>query len=184
MREPAQAHGHAPMREVDPTLDQLLELANKLTETDRKQLLDQLALRQQKQPNRDDRDLNMWATAVYDALVASFGGGEAIGLGPLPLRKLLSATTAWGPVEGFMKQARFNELQVVERQAIYGKLAQLLVRHARTVARYADVPLSAKLVANCAPKIAGLFDAAFPGYLASDLALMVARQIINGPGNS
>lgn len=148
------------------------ELVGSLGVEQRKELLAYLALEQQatKQPSRD---LEMWSVAVVEALDKAIGPS----IGALVIRKQLSASTAWNPVAQFMEASRLQDLTVVERQGIYTLLAKLLVKHAREVAQRSGAPLSGKLVASCAGNLPGVFDGAFPGYLAAGLAPMVARSL-------
>lgn len=75
-----------------------------------------------------------------------------------------------------MSVAGLSELPVVDRQAVYNMLADLLVQHAKELARYTGAPFSVKFIANLAQNISGVFDAAFPGYLEAGLAHVVARR--------
>lgn len=123
-----------------------------------------------------ERDLGLWAAAVYQAFCKAVGGPGAAGVGPLVFKKLLAATAVWQPVERFMLSTGLDQERVTDRNAIYVLLADMLVKHARRVARHTDVPLSPKFVAACAANVAGLFDKAFPGYIEAGLAHVVARQ--------
>lgn len=159
------------------TVDTLLEQMKALTSADRKQLLDRAAAAQLLLDSKPaDRDVSMWSAAVYDRFCDAVGGPGAAGVGPLVCRRLLGVASAWQPVEQFMSVAGLQELPVVDRQAVYNMLADLLVNHARAIARYTGAPFSVKLVANTVVNIAGVFDSAFPGYLEAGLARMVARR--------
>ena len=159
-------------------VDHLLEQVMKLTAAEQKQLLDRAAANHllSIDSKREDRDISMWAAAVYDAFCSAIGGPGAAGVGPQVVRRLLGAAVAWKPVEQFMLAAKLQDLPVVDRQAVYNMLAELLVEQGRSVARYTGAPFSVKLLANMTANVAGLFDDAFPGYLEAGLAHVVARR--------
>lgn len=170
------------MREREPARTRdagdLLEAVLLLSKEQRKEILDRLAADALLNPTRAaDRDIVMWTEAVHRELVRVVGasGGDVAGL--VPLRKLLQAGNSWGPVTEFMTASKLADLPVNERQRAYYLLAQLLVRHARYVARKSGAPLSAKLVANCTGNLAGVFEDSFPGYLEAGLARMVCRTL-------
>lgn len=119
----------------------------------------------------------MWATAVHEALQEALGGSLGSTVGPMAVQRIVGTHKAFEPVSEFMAHSRLREVQVVERLALYRLLAELLVAHARKVARHVDAPLSLKLVVNCTNNVAGLFDSAFPGYLGAGLAHIVARRL-------
>mgnify|MGYP003507604151 len=155
-------------------LEAALSLVNKMTVAERKQLLDHLALGMQvskKESGKINRDLDMWLSAVVDALdsILKTGGTSVPSLGVV--KRLHSAQ--WPPVEQFMIGSKLMEMKVLERQAVYKLLAKLLVDHAHYVAKKSGAPLSTKLVFNCINNLPGLFDGAFPGYLACGMAKAV-----------
>lgn len=155
-----------------------LDLANQLTKSQRKELLDQLALSNQLSSKaNDDRDLDMWATAVQTALAEVVGSEVGGNYGVLIVKRLLGSTSCWRPVEGFMISSKLSDLRVVERQAIYFMLAKLLVDHASYIAKKSGAPLSPKLVGACVGSLPGVFEQNFPGYLAAGLAPLVAKQM-------
>ena len=158
-------------------LQELLALANKLPATEKQQLLDHLALQAQTTPVGSERDVDMWSVAIHEALQHALGAaGGALG-GPILVKRVVGSPSSWKPVDAFMKASKMSDLQVRERQSVYGLLADLLVKHARYVARRSGAPLSPKLVGNCTGSISGVFDAAFPGYLEAGLAPIVARRL-------
>lgn len=166
--------------EQKKSVEELILLANLLTPSERKELLARLALTSQTLPIEQTRDVDMWAQAVYEALVAAVGyEGEGV-QGPALVKRSVGNPAAWGPVSNFMKASKLDGLKVTERQAVYLMLAKLVVSNARGVARHADIPLSAKLVGTCSSNITGIFEQSFPGYLQSGLVLMVARRL-TGP---
>jgi hypothetical protein len=59
-------------------------------------------------------------------------------------------------------------------------LAKLVIENARWISRKAGIPLTAKLVANCATNVSAIFDQSFPGYLESGLTHLIAKQL-TGP---
>lgn len=185
LRAAGQAGMHAPMREGAPAcaneVEALLEQAKHFTAKQRQELLDQLSLANQMTRSAgDDRDLDMWATAVYDALTNCAASSEASGFGKLLVKRALAPTQNWRPMQSFMQESRLCELKVVERASVYHMLAELLVGHAQVVADRSGAPLGPKLVGSCAAGIAGVFDKAFPGYLRAGLAKIAARQLVKG----
>lgn len=159
------------------TLQELLVLANKLPAAEKQQLLDHLALQAQTAPSASERDVDMWSVAIHEALQHALGeAGGALG-GPILVKRVVGSPSSWKPVDAFMRASKMADLQVRERQSVYGLLADLLVKHARYVARKSGAPLSPKLVGNCTGSISGVFDAAFPGYLEAGLAPIVARRL-------
>ena len=158
--------------------DELLAAANKLTDADRKWLLDQLALRQHQEsaPTAADRDLNHWSEAAYDALLAALGGPGGAEWGPAVVKRTVGARSAWLPVRDFLAAAGLEKCTVQERIVALRLLAQLVVRRASRIAARTGAPLGPKLFASCCGSIRGIFDASFPGYLASGMAMIVLRQ--------
>lgn len=168
-----------PAKQKESRLDYVQSLADELSLADKKALYEHLAL-DLMASGSEGRDVEMWTQAVYNALAAAIGtqgGGLA---GPLAIKRLVAARSAWAPVEGFMRDAGLDELQVAHRQACYVLLAKLLVARAREVARHAGIPLSAKLVASNAGDIAAIVDRSFPSYVASGLFAAVATRSFAG----
>ncbi len=162
------------------TVEGLLAAAEQLNAADRKTLLAHLALNEQTSSQGSGRDLDMWAQAVYEALVQAVGTEAGAGQGPALVKRSLGLPAAWAPVVAFMEASKLRSLTVTERQSVYALLAKMVVQNARFISRKSGAPLSAKLVGNCATHVASLFDNAFPGYVSSGLALIVARQL-TGP---
>lgn len=92
----------------------------------------------------------------------------------------MGAYSAWEPVAEFIEVARLDALRPAERFAVFELLAKLLVDRAKRVANRADIPLTPKLIASNAQYIAGIFDNAFPGYLAAGLVGAVSRRLVSG----
>ena len=155
----------------------LVASASTLSEEQRRELVALLSLDLSSKPTTADRDIEMWATAVHEALQEALGGALGSTVGVLAVKRVVGAHKAFEPVAEFMKRSRLGENQVRERLSVYRLLAELLVAHARKLARYNGAPLSLKLVANCTGSVAGVFDAAFPGYLAAGLAPIVAARL-------
>ena len=166
-----------PAANVKSSLDQILDAANGLPAAERKVLLAHLAFSEQTSGQGSGRDLEMWAQAVYEALGDAVGVEVGAGQGPALIKRTLAVPAAWAPVTTFMASSKLSTLMVVERQAIYVMLAKMVVQNARYIARKSGAPLAARLVGSCAANVASLFDNAFPGYVASGLALMVAKQL-------
>lgn len=163
----------------EKSVAELLVKAQTLTARQRQELLDQLSLANKMTRSADqDRDLDMWATAVYEALTDRVASSEPSGYGRLLVKQLLAPSQNWRPVQNFMEESRLCELKVVERASVYFMLAELLVKHAERIASRNGAPLGPKLVGSCAHGIAGVFDQAFPGYLRAGLAKIAARQLV------
>lgn len=166
-----ESHG---ARDLDSILDSL-------TATEKKTLLAKLSLQERNHgADAPTRDADMWGQAVYDAIQQAVSGRSlhVEGLpGPLAVKRVLASSGSWGNVSGFMKNAGLSELTVTERQAVYNLLARLLVTYAKEVAENAGIPVTTKLVANCATNIVAIFDQSFPGYLASGLVKIVVRSL-------
>lgn len=162
--------------QTEDKIEALQRQAEGLSAADRRRLLDALALAELNAGTEADRDLVMWAQCVAEALE----GVTSMSYGPLVVRKALATRPAWMPVQELIKATKAPDVQA--RQSVYGLLSRLLVGHADEVSKRSGAPLSAKLVANCAPNIAALFDQAFPGYLRNGLAPLVVRQLVSGAG--
>lgn len=159
----------------------LLEQAQALTAKQRQELLDQLSLANRMTRSAEqDQDLDLWATAVYEALTERAGPSDGSGYGHLLVKQSLASSQNWRPVQDFMQESRLCELKQVERAGVYFMLADLLVQHAQRLASYRGIPLGPKLVGSCASSIAGVFDQAFPGYLRAGLAKIAAIQLVKG----
>lgn len=159
----------------------LLEQAQALTAKQRQELLDQLSLATRMTRSAEqDRDLEMWATAVYDALTDRVASSDGSGYGRLLVKQLLASSSNWRPVQEFMQDSGLHKMKVVERASVYRMLAVLLVDHARGIASRTGAPFGPKLVGSCAASISGVFDRAFPGYLRAGLAIVAARQLVRG----
>lgn len=156
------------------SVDTLLGQAGKLSKQERQDLLDRLAL-ENVRPTAS-RDLDMWSLAVARALEGAIGasGGEAYG--QMLCKRQLGLSSTWKPIDAFMHSSGLAALPVVERQAVYNLLADLMVEAAGTIARRAGVSLSLKLTAQQTGQVGGIFERAFPGYIAAGLAPVVARQ--------
>lgn len=155
---------------------ELTRLADQLSPADRQQLLDHLALKQNVEVG-DPREVEMWCGAIYEALQDTLGASAGAMGGPMLVRRVVGSPSVWKPVDQFMQASGLAELQVRERQLVYGMLADLLVKHAAQVAGHVGVPLSVKFVGNNAINLAGVFEQSFPGYLAAGLAPTIARGL-------
>src|SRR5205823_3450054 len=151
-------------------LDYVKELAERLTKSERKELLDHVASLQLGDVGAG-RDLDAWVQSAWTALVDAIGTGGAGMPGPLAIRGVLAARSAWAPVG-------FAELTVAQRASAYALLARLLVERCQGVARAVGAPLTAKMVANSTGDLAAVFEAAFPGYLRGGTAKHVFRMLV------
>lgn len=161
------------------TLTHIKDLVTRLSATDRKALYDHLALLQLGE-DESTRDTDMWATAVYDAIVAAIGTGGAGMAGPLAAKRLLGARFSWAPVARFATALGLDRLTVAERLAVFRLIAGLLVERCKGIARHARIPLNAKLVANNTGDLAEVFNDAFPGYVESGLVPLLVRRLVRG----
>lgn len=155
----------------------LVDLAS-LSAEQKKTLLAQLSLEladSAKGSKDQSRDIEMWSSAVFDAL------GKVVpahGYGQLLVRKQLGASTSWSHIRDFMQASDFASCSVVERQGVYNLLAELLLRYVRRVASYQGMPVTLKLVASCSANVGSAFESEFPGYLASGLGKVIVRQML------
>lgn len=153
--------------------------AETMTTAELKKEVDRLALilRQRQQPDKQDRDLGIFADAVYTKINEVLGGAITGNVGPLSIRQLFQSAETWGPILAFLEQAGYLTMTPAEKVAVYGYLAELVVRHAYTVSKRSRAPMSPKLVANCSGNLGGLFEREFPGYLRRGHAGIVARRL-------
>ena len=170
--------GGAERKENKATLEQAVDLASQLTPSERRQLLAKLALTAGALDIAQSRDVDMWSVAVQTGLQAAHGGGDSPALGPALVKRTVGSSQAWGPVDSFMRNNGLDKLQVSHRQSVYMLLAKLVIERAQDVASYTNQPLSAKLVGTCSANVAGVFDKAFPGYIAAGLVPLVAKQLV------
>lgn len=171
--------GGTPLPPAADQVEELKKVCLQLPPKQLKKMLDELAASQLLDlsgVSAADRDLGMWAEAVHKALQDCLGSSGQDLPGVQAVRKLLSASSHWAPVQAFMQASKLDQGTVQERQLAYHCLAGLLVRHARGVARHTGAPLVPKFVANCCHNISGVFDEAFPGYVASGLARLVVKR--------
>lgn len=148
-----------------------------------RQLYDHLALKLQQAADAQtdgNRNLAMWATAAYDALVRANGGAGGGMPGPLVVRRILAVRSSWSHVESFLTELDLDSYQVATRLAVLRLLADLLVKRCQVIARHARIPLTAKLLANNCENIAAVFEDAFPGYLGSGLVPLLVRRVTDG----
>jgi hypothetical protein len=164
--------------EKEQDADVLLAAVLRLPKSERKELLARLSLAESAKPG-ESRDVDMWIGAVYSALLDAVGADRGVGGGPLALKRVLGASSAWGPVLGLMESSGLMTLTVVRRQAVYNLFAGLLVDHARSTARRAGFPLSARFAATCAQNLPAIVDSAFPGYLRAGILPLVADRLTN-----
>lgn len=155
------------------TVEQLVEEASKLPDSDRKRLLDQLALMSYNSRRKASRDLDLWATAVHGSLRRKCSGG---GYGLLLVKQTLSQSGYWGPVQEFMESAGFAANSVQERGAVYSLLGDLVVDEMLRVCRHKALTPTLKMVANITVNVSAVWEDQFPGYIACGLAQMVVQQ--------
>lgn len=165
-------------------VQQALAIVTTMTKPERQSLLDHLALEvtsTKKSNLKHDRDVELWLMAVTDALdsILRSGGSSGSGIGMVK-RTWNASSSSYEQFNSFMVRSKLQELNVAARSSCYGLLAELLVKHASFVAHKSGAPLSPKLVFNCLPNLAGLFDNAFPGYLEGGLAKAVVLSRIKG----
>lgn len=157
----------------------LLEQIKQLPAEEREEFLALLSL-DVKSTSTQDRDADLWSSAVHTALQNALGStlsGSAAS--PLVVHRTVATREILVGLRGFIKRAGLEREQVTARFAVYRLLADLAVNRASEVAKATGAPMSPKLIANCATNMAGLFDAAFPGYLRSGLASVVVNRLCN-----
>lgn len=161
-------------------VDELLASAAGMTSAERKELLARLSLAEQGRGGQE-REPELWSRAVYEALVDASGtSGEGVP-GPVVIRRLVATPSAYAPVAAFMSSSGLGEkLDAQEHYAFFRVLACLLVEDAERVCSWSGAPMGAKAVAQRQPHVRGIFDKAFPSYVRSGLALVVARRLISG----
>lgn len=109
----------------------------------------------------------MWQDSVAFAL-RSVLQGSSVTFPPKLLQKESKESLA--SVDEFIASAVPGTISTGERKAIYDLLARLAAERASTISHKAAIPLSLKLILSTTKEIRGIFDLAFPGYLASGLA--------------
>ena len=155
-------------------VDDILGLTAELSAAARKELLARLALAESGRTSAQDRDLNMWSQAVYDALVKVQGTSVP---GPAVIKKLVGVSAAWEPLRDFMTATKLQDLAVVKRQSVYVLLARLVVEEAEDFCKWAKAPLGPKIVATRCRHVAGTFNKSFPGYIQAGLVSLVAGRL-------
>lgn len=151
-----------------------LDIGN-LSRDEKQALLDRLAL--SLLDTDQTRDVGMWALAVSRALEAALGAGGASAYGPTLAKAICGASKVFAPVASFIREAGLDALHMVERQAALNYLARLVVADADAFARYTKQPLGLKVVSTRQANVRGVFEQAFPTYLASGLAKIVFRRM-------
>lgn len=159
--------------------EKILAQWRQLDNTRRRQIYARMSFELQNTSSTEDaRTIDLWSFAVYSALRDALGPSSGAGHGEHVVRRLMGASAAWQPVAEFITNGRIDNLRPAEQLAVFGLLAKLLVARAKRVAQRADIPLTPKLVAQNTQHIAGVFDNAFPGYLANGLIGSVSRMLI------
>lgn len=124
---------------------------------------------------KSNRDLGLWGDALVEAL------GQA--LPSLVMSKHVQASvmqqleSSSVLAESIISQAAIPASQSYMRNAFYRVLANLLVQHSRSVAKYVKAPLSLKFCLGQADNLAGLVEDAYPGYLQSGMMKVVLQQM-------
>lgn len=158
-------------------LARVLELAEQLNPTERKQVLDHLALQSISTKTDHDRDIAMWSVSVHRALLATLGGLDMAAQGVLVVKRLLSPTAIWRPVADLATALGMEKLPVSERQYAFDVLAQVLMRYAQEASHRSGAPLTIKLVVNCCGNIGAAFDGAFPGYISGGVGPLLFNMM-------
>lgn len=152
-----------------------------MTAAERKELLARLSLAEQSAGGKQEREPELWSRAVYEALVDASGTSAEAVPGPLVIRRLVGTPNAYQPVRAFMETSGLSEkLDATEHFAFFRVLACLVVQDAERVCEFSRAPMGAKVVAQRVPHVRGIFDRAFPTYVRSGLAHVVARRLVAG----
>lgn len=122
------------------------------------------------------RDVDMWATAITEAIAGVLKQRGIPAYAVMPVRKVVGAASAWASVKAFAASAGFEQMSVPARQSAYRLLADLLIRYASAFCQRTDAPFTLKLVGNLIPQLSNIFDREFPGYLDSGLASVPFRM--------
>lgn len=154
-------------------------ILDQLSLTEKQAVYDALAM-ELRNSSPADRELDMWASSLHEALVAALGTGGGGVPGPMVIRGYMKPTQQWTPIAGYMEACGFTKLKVGERLAIYRLLARSLVERCQEIARRARIPLGPKLVAQNVGDIAAIMDASFPGYAAAGALQIVALRLFSG----
>ena len=151
--------------------EQILELFQTLTPSERKDTLAKLAYSMKVKPRGDVplevRDIEMWFDSISTEFNTHFQGTIT---SPPAAVLAKSDKTSYEVLQVFMKASGLDSMKVIERKRVYLILAQLLVKYADGVAKNYQIPLTSKFVLNCSYTLPSLFDEAFPGYLEAGLA--------------
>lgn len=169
--------GGAALATSSGDLQGLLNGLDKLTPTERKQLLDHLALQTISTKTDQDRDIAMWSVSVHDGLLATLGGLDMSAYGVIQIRKLLGAAKTWRPVADLATALGMDKLPVTERQYAFHVLAGVLLRFATASAQRTGASLTLPYVVNCCQSIGAAFNAAFPGYIAGGVGPLMFNMM-------
>lgn len=151
---------------------ELVEQLNKLPTATRKRLVSELALGlKQETSTTSSRDVELWLKAVTEELAAVLRSQFYVGAG------MKQSVVGFENVEEFMRTSGLSKCTAIQRSGMYKLLAQLLVKHAQGIAEHVGQPLSLKFVLSCSSAVPGLFDNAYPGYLASGMASVVVAAM-------
>lgn len=162
-------------------MDACLKILRSLKRSDQKSVLDQLAYQLGSEASHAaSRDKEMWAGAVYDAIVQAIGGGAGGLPGPMVFKRVLASPESWQHVDGFMQSSGFSGAPVSERNAVYQLLAKIMTAHAVHLNRTFGYPLTPKMLGNLTQHLPTLFEDAFPGYLSAGLASVLLRSLVRG----
>ena len=152
-----------------------LDHVSKLDRKQAKQMLAQLSLRMETSDKAvQNRDLEAWCASVHAELSKELGTDRAYGL--MQVRKALSEPEHWEPVEAFMEAANFDQYTSAQRRAMYMLLAEMVLDRAYEDTKRFGGTVTLLAIGRCTVDLVRIFDDAFPGYLRSGLAFMVAEQ--------
>lgn len=177
-REGTRAREPRTDRLTDDLLTDWLTVFTGLEVSEQKRVIDELVLIHESRGRNaaEDRELDIWCSRVLAALQRAMGAAEASGVGLYLVKRTVGTRSCWHPVRDFVA-AHCQDYSAIERGSVYALLADLLVQYCQRLARRHDMPLGLKLISQHSGNIAGIFDAAFPGYAQAGMtAFVLGRQ--------
>lgn len=164
------------------TVNEAKTLIDAMTKEQRKEVADYIAFLGQgrratrtAQDLKSNRDLGLWG----DALVAALGQAlpSLVTSKHIPASVIQQLEQSSVVAESIISQAAIPASQSYMRNAFYRLLANLLVQHSRSLAKYVKAPLSLKFCLGQVDGLHGLVEDAYPGYLRSGMMKVVLQQM-------
>lgn len=170
----------AEIRQKGKSITAILEMLSKLSDSQKRQILDFLALSLQNNKNiKLDRNILLWATAIVGAWEVIYPKASITEHTLLGMSIKKSFCESHEKIDEFLIASGLTKLKVTERTLLYKLLAKLLVNQAYSVSNNCGIPMSLNLVFNQKQSIVQIFDIAFPGYLRSGLVKTLLYSLMN-----